>query len=420
VRVLRRARREQATQALSGAMSFLSLQYLSLCLAGAFSLILLSGRARTLCFFAVNAVFAATHLDAAGGAVLAGFCLLGFLSVRLVARDPRWRSAAVVVLVLLFVYLRRYSFLELLLPPSFFTDGLAGALELAGLSFLLFKILHLVIDVAGGAIPGGSVTFGLYWNYCFNFTAFLLGPIQRFQSFEAQWRGAERSIEPGFEAHLDATNRVLRGLVKKFVLAEMVHAFALQSTQDVAAMPLLELIGRTYAFYLFLYCDFSGYCDIVIGSGALIGIRPPENFHLPFFSPNVAEFWLRVHRSLTLWLTDYVFNPLYASALRNPLLARRPLLAMSGALLATMLISGLWHGTTLSFVLFGLVHGLYLIAFRLYEAFLARRIGRKRLKAWRQTWASRVLGTALTFHATAMAYLFFVLDAETLWRWLCG
>ena len=141
------------------------------------------------------------------------------------------------VLVLAFVYMRRYSFLEALLPERLLTSALSAA----GLSFFLFKILHLVMDVAGGAIPGRSVTLGLYWNYCFNFTTFLLGPIQRFQSFEAQWRGAERSIEPGFEAHLDATNRVLRGLVKKFVLAEMLHGFALQASQDVPAMPVLAL-----------------------------------------------------------------------------------------------------------------------------------------------------------------------------------
>ncbi len=76
-----------------------------------------------------------------------------------------------------------------------------------------------------------------------------------------------------------------------------------------------ELLVAIYAFYVFLYLDFSGYCDIVIGVGSLMGVKPPENFRFPFLARDVSEYWLRVHRSLTTWLTDYIFNPLYRFAL---------------------------------------------------------------------------------------------------------
>jgi D-alanyl-lipoteichoic acid acyltransferase DltB (MBOAT superfamily) len=294
------------------------------------------------------------------------------------------------------------------LPRDWLTDLLATA----GLSFLFFKLLHVLVDVADGSLKRPPPLH--FANYCFNFTSFLLGPIQRFGDFDAQWTGRARSIEPTFEAHLDAVLRVLRGLVKKYVLAEYLHPYALTSEADVAALSAGALLLKTYVFYAFLYCDFSGYCDIVIGVGALIGLRPPENFRLPFLATNVADFWLRVHRSLTLWLTDYVFNPLYASLLRSAALRSQRLLALNAALTGTMLVSGLWHGTTASFVAFGLVHGVYLVVFRTYERVLTGKLGRKRLEAWRSTWVSRALGWTLTFNATAAAYVFFVLDFRSL------
>jgi D-alanyl-lipoteichoic acid acyltransferase DltB (MBOAT superfamily) len=117
---------------------------------------------------------------------------------------------------------------------------------------------------------------------------------------------------------------------------------------------------------------------------------------------------------LTLWLTDYVFSPVYKWALSKPRIRSYPLLAMSAALMITMLISGLWHGTTLGFLLFGAVHGLYLVIYRVWDAFLTKRWGSPQLRTWRSRWPVRIAGTALTFNATAFAFIFFQLDATRL------
>jgi alginate O-acetyltransferase complex protein AlgI len=273
--------------------------------------------------------------------------------------------------------------------------------------------VHVIVDSAGRTI--GELRFTVYLNYCLNFTAWLLGPIQRYQSFESQWSRREEPLAPTFEAHLDALNRVLRGLVKKYVIAEMLAAWALMPGQDVTSRGLGEVVLGVYIFYFFLYFDFSGYCDVVIGIGRLMGIRPPENFYVPFLSPNIAQFWLRVHRSLTLWLTDYVFNPSFAALLRSRRFASGSIVAAGMAIMLTMFVSGLWHGTTANFLLFGLVHGVYLVVFRVFEHGLRRRLGRKRLLALRKRRLWLAISTLLTFNVTALAYLFFVLDAASLW-----
>jgi D-alanyl-lipoteichoic acid acyltransferase DltB (MBOAT superfamily) len=360
-------------------------------------------------FLLASGYYAFRFVGPLGMASTLGFCVAGFGCALAVRARPGRLWLAVCVLTLGFIYARGYSFLALVLPEQLQTTALATA----GLSFLFFKILHVVIDSAGGRI---TPSFGRYLAYCFNFTTFLLGPIQRYQSFADQLDGKVEALPPTFEAHLDATNRLLRGFVKKFVVAEYLVRYALQANAPVESMSLLDLQLATYAFYVFLYFDFSGYCDIVIGVGCLLGIRPPENFNVPFLASNPSQYWLRVHQSLTHWLTDYVFNPLYAAALRSRSMGQSPLGSMAMAVMVTMLVTGLWHGTTFSFVLFGVVHGLYLVVFRTYEHVALAALGRSGLRQLRASRVWLVASTIVTFHFTATAYIFFVLDTGSLMR----
>jgi D-alanyl-lipoteichoic acid acyltransferase DltB (MBOAT superfamily) len=388
-------------------LPLLSLQFIVLSLATALLMWSTRGRLRLLVFLAASWYYAYTYLGLFGMAWTVALCVVGFGSAVFARRYPKRLWLAVTGLTLAFIYARNYSFLRLVLPGDWRTTLLATA----GLSFLFFKILHVVIDAASGTL---TLSFWRYLTYCFNFTTFLLGPIQRYQSFEGQWNGTTEAIPATFEAHLDAVTRVLRGLVKKYVVAEYLAAYALQPDAPVQTMSLIDLQLATYVFYIFLYFDFSGYCDIVIGVGCLLGIRPPENFNLPFLSPNPSQYWLRVHESLTSWLTDYVFNPLYAAALRSGWFGWHPLAATALAVTTTMLVAGLWHGTTLSFVLFGLVHGVYLVVFRSYEYAARNFLGRQGLRELRSSRAWLVASTIVTFHFTATAYIFFVLDFDKL------
>jgi D-alanyl-lipoteichoic acid acyltransferase DltB (MBOAT superfamily) len=376
---------------------------------------ILGGIVRQVIFLAANIAFVWFILGYEGTLSTLLLCLLGFA---LVKQHQRWPALkpylTLTVLVVLFAYMRNYDMLQWILPD----DILTSIFRTVGLSFILFKIIHVLIDARSKTLR--KLDIFTYMNYCLSFTTFMMGPIQRYQDFYDQWHGHKQAIPMTFEAHLDAVLRILVGLIKAYILATWVNQSALQADTNVLELSFAGWIVKLYAFYFYLYLNFSGYCDVVIGIGSLFGVRPPENFNMPFIAQNISDFWLRQHRSLTLWLTDYVFSPAYKAMLSGGALSGFPLLAGSLAFLITMLVSGLWHGTTIGFLLFGLVHGVYLVSYHVWDHQLNRRLGRKRTSEIRKTWPARGVGIFLTFNATAFAFLFFRLDTPHLFQFLVG
>lgn len=387
--------------------SLMSSKFLLFAAVAVIALTTLEGLPRKLAFLLLNLVFCISLLlGPVGAAGAVGFCLLGYGLVKLTAAFPaRGFQIGVVLYIALFVYMRDYEFLHWFIPEGWLTQTLA----VAGLSFLLFKILHVAIEVRSGTL--GRLEFLTFTNYCLNFTTFAMGPIQRYQDFYAQWYGEKEAIPRTFEAHLDAVLRILLGLVKVYVLADMFTSHVLPPGSGLIGLSAWDIMSAGYAFYFYLYFNFSGYCDVVIGIGSLMGVRPPENFNRPFIARNVSDFWLRMHRSLTLWLTDYVFSPFLKSTLQGRLGAY-PLLATCLALMVTMLVSGLWHGATLSFLLFGLLHGFYLVIYRVWDTSMTRWLGRRRFSQIRNHWLARSVAVVITFNAVSLAYIFFTLDAS--------
>ena len=374
------------------------------------------GAARQLAFLVINVVFIAGLLLGPLGAISSvSFVLLGYGLVTWIRRHPGPAlPLSIAFYTLLFAYMRRYDFVDWILPDPL----VARVLATAGLSFLFFKVLHVMIDARAGTL--GRFDFTTYLNYCLNFTSFAMGPIQRYQDFREQWDGERSAIPTSLEAHMDAVLRVLVGLVKVYVIAVWLYPKGLQPDTNLAELRLAGLLVECYAFYFYLYMNFSGYCDVVIGVGSLMGVRPPENFNLPFMARNISDFWLRQHRSLTLWLTDYVFTPTYKALLSRSGTAAHPLAAACAALMLTMLVSGLWHGTTLSFLLFGLVHGLWFVIYRVWDTWLTRTMGRKSLRRWRERWWVRACGIGLTFNAAALTFIFFQVSPESLMALIRG
>jgi len=391
--------------------SLLSIEFFAIAFSAVVLLGALRGAARTAAFAILNLLFLWQFLGSVATVSTLGFCALGYGLLRAVQTRSQLRLGVVIALaVVVFVYMRHYEFLTWMLPESLLTSMLATA----GLSFLLFKILHLLIEARSGTL--GPIDLAQYTNYCLNFTTFVMGPIQRFPDFREQWTREREAIPADFEANLDAVLRILVGLVKAYVLAIWFEDRALRADTDLTELNLVGWFVSTYCFYFYLYLNFSGYCDVVIGVGSLMGVRPPENFDMPFLSRNISEFWQRQHRSLTLWLTDYVFNPAFKRALESDRFRGRSLLAANLALMLTMLVSGLWHGTTLAFLLFGMAHGLYQVVYRTWDTFLSRRWGRKRVRAFRERWDVRLAGIVLTFNATAFAFVFFRVETELIVR----
>jgi D-alanyl-lipoteichoic acid acyltransferase DltB (MBOAT superfamily) len=191
--------------------------------------------------------------------------------------------------------------------------------------------------------------------------------------------------------------RLAWGLTKKLLIADNL---APAVNYVYAHVPSLQGLPLWIGFYLFplqLYADFSGLTDIAIGAGRLFGINGPENFNRPWTASSISDFWRRWHMSLTNWLGDYVFLPLRMAtrAAGN--------LGLAFSITVNMVAIGLWHGLTGGYLLFGLLHSVYLIA----DTSTTRRRSRffKRRPDWNA--AGNFLGCLLTFHLVAVALVFF-------------
>ncbi|HZW03660.1 MAG TPA: MBOAT family O-acyltransferase [Anaerolineaceae bacterium] len=341
---------------------------------------------------------------------LAAVALLGLLAGRFSRPTRGILWAAVAVLIALFVALKLPPLAALTAAGLRALSGQSTALALAtdlrwlGFSYLAFRLIHTFRDRQAGRLP--VISLREYVTYAVFFPAFTAGPIDRLERFIKDLR-SPGPCRPAAPDLLYGGQRLLVGLFKKFVLADTLALIALSpaSAGQAQAAGWLWLMLYAYSFQIFL--DFSGYTDIAIGLGVLMGIRLPENFNRPYSRPNLGQFWNNWHMTLTLWFRAYFFNPL-TRALRG---GARPLPAPAVILItqvATMVLIGLWHGITWSFVAWGLWHGLGL--------FLQNRwTDYARTRPWftgagpRAQWGLNALSVLATFHFVALGWVWFAL-----------
>jgi alginate O-acetyltransferase complex protein AlgI len=327
-----------------------------------------------------NVAFIASHLHAAYQALaLVAMLAGGFVATRVV---QRWNGRLAVglciaLVVLAFLYLKHYSFMS-------FVPTLPFLYLLLGLSYILFRIIHLIVDTASGDI-GEPIAVWEYFNYTCNFLTFISGPIQRFQDYRADAR-AMRALE---SADVDeGLRRVIWGYFKILAISATANAVffklspaLLQADAHPAMASACARYVVTAAVYtVFLYYNFSGFIDVVIGFARLLGMRLPENFNQPFLAANFLDFWGRWHMTLSNWFRDYMFNPLLAalmSRFENPRLA--PWFGVFG-FFVTFAVMGVWHGATPVFVAYGLVMGLGASVNKAFKLFMAARLGRARYR----------------------------------------
>jgi D-alanyl-lipoteichoic acid acyltransferase DltB (MBOAT superfamily) len=310
----------------------------------------------------------------AGNSVLllpyVGFLTLGYVGIVLRRSGARWAVWALPLTVFLaFVWLKKYLFIPhaLMLHTAYLT---------VGLSYVFFRVMHLVID-GWEDVPRGPRGILSYVNYTLNFTSLISGPIQRYEdyhSFETRPAGLDVFVL-GY-----SLERIVVGFFKVYVVSSLLktahdHAIsALMSVSDLRTQVWqMALVIGIYPLYLFF--NFSGYTDFVIGCARLFRIELPENFRSPFSSVNFIDFWSRWHISLSQWLKDYVYSPLLLSAMRRATSPHLfPLLAV-GAYFCTFFLVGAWHGQTSEFLFFGLLQGGGVAANKLYQEVMAARLG---------------------------------------------
>ncbi|WP_439625383.1 MBOAT family O-acyltransferase [Gemmata sp.] len=304
-----------------------------------------------------------------------------------------WFGIAVSVLVL--VAFKYWNFLVGLAPPE--TAGLhwAGAFLPLGVSFFTFEFIHYAVDRCEGKVERGSA--GEYLAFIFFFPTMVAGPIKRFQDFAPCLRNPSPAWALDWNRGI---TRILTGLVKKFAVADFLTSLTDHlNAADIARADRWVLPVWLFAYGWKIYFDFSAYSDIAIGSGRLFGIRIPENFDWPYFRTNIAEFWRHWHMSLYKWLVDYVFIPLGGSRGREKRVCRN--------IMIVMLVSGVWHGAGLNFLVWGAWHGVLLVAHRWWSG-----RGRGRQEE-RRSLISRAPGWLLTYLCVNIGWAFFAMDLPT-------
>lgn len=217
-----------------------------------------------------------------------------------------------------------------------------------GISYYTFKIISYLADIASHKRTA-EVSFVNYAVYVSFFPQIICGPISRSEEIIPQLNHLEK---PSKDQLCNGFMLILSGLFKKLVIADRISPYVntVFSTPP-SAQPALALWICAFLYSIQLYCDFAGYSELVIGICKLLGIDCTSNFNLPYLSKSIKEFWSRWHISLSSWLRDYVYIPLGGNQMGAP---RKSL-----NIIITFLISGIWHGNTLSYILWGLWHGVF-------------------------------------------------------------
>ncbi len=273
-----------------------------------------------------------------------------------------------------------------------------------GISFFTFEFLHYIIEVYKGSKPVKSlINFAVFAGY---FPTQIAGPIKRYQDFIPQ---IEQPIKIDGNQFDKGFVMVLHGLAKKILLADNLATYVnwVYATPDTFSG--LELWLATYAFAFQVYCDFSGYTDIAIGSSLMMGISVPPNFNVPYMSNNIRELWHRQHISLSHWFRDYVYIPLGGSRCSNARIYFN--------LMVTTGLAGLWHGAAWHHVAWGIFQGLSLIIHREWMRFYK---GVDWLNKFIQSKIWHVIAIFITFHAFVVSYVFFRAETNTTALYMVG
>jgi alginate O-acetyltransferase complex protein AlgI len=267
-----------------------------------------------------------------------------------------------------------------------------GSLSLPlGLSYISFQLISYLIDVHKKTVKAEK-NLTAFAFYVLMFPKLLVGPIIRYRTLAEQLR------EPTLDSRqiADGIRRFLRGFAKKMLIADVLArtvnvVFDSPVNAFSPGLAWLALIG----YALQIYYDFSGYTDMAIGLAAMMGLRFIENFNYPYVAQSIGDFWRRWHISLSTWFRDYVFYPLERW--------RLPVVGQSLNILIVFLLTGLWHGFGISFVIWGLLHGFFLV---LESSFLNRWL-QKVIRPVRHFYAlAAILLTWLVFRAPNLEFVF--------------
>ena len=272
-----------------------------------------------------------------------------------------------------------------------------------GLSYMNFKAIQMIIEIYDETIKEVSILNTIYF-FIF-FTTLSSGPVDRSRRFESDLEKKISKSEYINEYLSVGVKRIIKGIVYKFVIANLINSLWMSQILEVAKIhrKLVLIINSwsyMYAYSLYLFFDFAGYTALAVGTSYILGIRMPENFNKPFLSKDMKEFWTRWHISLSKWFGDYIYSRFVLNSMRKKRFKNR-FVASHAAQLLTMFIMGAWHGLKWYYIIYGLYQGLALVGTDIYQ-----RKSKFYKKHKKEKWFQYVQ-IVVTFHIACFGLLLF-------------
>ncbi len=300
-----------------------------------------------------------------------------------------------IFLIFIFKYLNLVNTTTLQLLNSLFDKSFEishfNLIVPAGISFYCFKKMSYVIDIyKRNIIPERN--FALFFLYISHFLEILSGPIDRSKHLLPQLRNPAYFDTNSFQKGLFL---ILWGLFMKVVIADRLAIYSDAIFNNVVHHNGPSLVLAAYFYSFQIYSDFAGYTFIALGCGKLLGLELSPNFNLPYFSTSISDFWRRWHMTLSYWFRDYLYIPLGGNRVSTFNRFRN--------LMIVFLLCGLWHGSNWTFVVWGGIHGAYLITALLTKKLRVKLCELLRLNARTITFFNIII----TFHLVTFAWIFF-------------
>lgn len=270
-----------------------------------------------------------------------------------------------------------------------------------GISYMAFRLSYMVGEVRNGVVE--MPTLWEHLSFAFFVPTLSVGPISRYSVFHRSLYNPDRLSTPAGQSLL----RILVGATKYLFIASLLEQLSYKGLLlDSHPHPWIDLPVAMLAFCMYLYLNFSGYCDMAIGTAGLLGIQVEENFNRPFSSRNLQEFWTRWHITLSSYMRDMVFYPL-TRILGRRFGAKATPHVIGISIMAVFIGIGAWHGLAWNMLIYGALHGVGVASCHYYTIWLKKRLGKKGYAAYESNPWIRGAAIAVTFSYVVFTLFFF-------------
>ena len=370
------------------------------------------GKYRKYIFLVLNlVVFALSMTDHTQAVTAAVWILAPYFLAPLAGRRSWGRPLLIGLMVAAFAWLMHYGFVtDVLRIPALFSW------RILGLSYFLFRQIDFIMQYDYLREEDVAITFVDYLNYLLSFYTLLAGPILRYQEFTEDFYRPAQPLEK--EEIFSGLNRAVNGYIKIYVFSAICGFYAQQwfdglghhsgPLQTAAAFFVFALLNGWY-----IYFNFSGYCDIVIAFAGLAGLTVHENFNRPYLARSVVEFWNRHHITLSEWIRDYIYSPLFKALISGPF-GKNVQAGQYLALFVTFTVAGIWHGTDANYLIYGLFQGLGIVVATAFKAWRKKHLSKERNKAWEKSRPLTYLGRCITWSYICLTFSFVGYDVAGL------